>query len=187
MSYRNIDLNVAQLLRTMQAEIDALKAGSGVAKQNTIRLSDWIVETVGDSTLRITNVKTKNVTQIGGPSELPVFSFYGHVEVSVSPSYKVPYNCTITEVAVTLGVAPNGAEAPDGWTVGFPKFTFHVNDSEHQFVGTSEGVHPADIQLKSGDELFLRIEESKGYNLAVVPRLIPNGGTVLLDIDTVIA
>lgn len=68
MSFRQTDPNIIAIIRSLEADIRALKAQLGSTRQNSIRLGNWVLEAESDEKVRMTNVKTGKVTYVGWAS-----------------------------------------------------------------------------------------------------------------------
>lgn len=128
MTVRNVDSNLVQIIRDLQEEVKQLKANQGSVRLNSIRLGNWVLETVDDSLVQMTNLTTGEVSYIGGVSDgegggtvtqyivpdFPPFVIGGVIRMSFNNPiktnvYVVPYEVTITKIITTLAVTATGA------------------------------------------------------------------------------
>jgi hypothetical protein len=164
MSFRSVDGNIADVIKSLQSQINELRNGVGATRQNTIRLGDWVIEAITDHRLKMTNTVTKEISYAGGPSELPPFSHGGALTAADSSDYPVPFDCTVLELAVTLRTL-------DAETA----FSLIVNGAvvySSPVITANYLVIPVNIPLNKDDLWFCRINRTtSASDLTVVPRL----------------
>lgn len=189
MTVRNVDSNLVQIIRDLQEEVKQLKANQGSVRLNSIRLGNWVLETVDDSLVKMTNLTTGLVSYIGAPGEgggtaeggdgayveVPPFSFGGIVRNAFSTVlmrtnvYEMPVTFEVTQIVATL-VNRSGAG---------PIFRLYRNDVI-VFTSTSlsadRTVFQPTFTLEAGDQLYVEVsDDGSGFNtgLQVMLRGLP--------------
>lgn len=112
MSYRGEPRDLIQLVQNMNDRLTALERDRAATKQNNVRLGDWVLETEEDKRVRMTNLRTKEVTYIGD-QYIPFvnskeWSYAGVVAPDadiLAPKLVTPIDLTLTHVIVSLQTA----------------------------------------------------------------------------------
>lgn len=136
MSFREVNQNALDVVRQMKDEIEQIKREMGATRQNTIRLGNWVLESVDDSLVKMTNLTTGVESYIGGVGgdggdgggfvEIPAFSFGGVVRKAFNQNiFTGQWPCPIDGMlidfaAVTLAVLSSDNDGPT--------FEVYVND-----------------------------------------------------------
>lgn len=112
MSFRGVDKDFGSLIRGLQDQINEIKRNTGKAKQNTLRLGNWVLSAEEDTRIAMTNLITKKTTYVGEQS-IPFvgskeWSYSGVVSPKVpflAPAWGCPYPVTINRVIYHLQAA----------------------------------------------------------------------------------
>lgn len=65
MSFREVDPDLVKIILELQKDISELQAGLGKTRQNTVRLGDYVLEAESDEHVKMTNVRTGDVSYVG--------------------------------------------------------------------------------------------------------------------------
>lgn len=178
MTFRGTTNTTLDVVRNLIDEVDTLKRQVGSIKQNTIRLSDWVIEMENDTVIKTTNLTTGIVSYIGLPID-PVENIFDQkwsYSGTVNPSSNTPgqrwpsqFYCQVKSLFLTLQTASSSS-----YTINT-----YVNDalikSSTLASATEEQEFSLQITLFPGDYLYPEIVANaagNGTQLGMVYRMV---------------
>ena len=143
MTFRGTTTTSLDVVRDLIEEVEKLKRQVGSIKQNTIRLSDWVVEMESDTVIKTTNLTTGAVSYIGLPVEFPdtadtfdqEWSYSGIVKPSsesFGQRWPVRFACTVNSLYLTLVTASSNAYTVRTWVNGVVRATSVLTTGDTQ-------------------------------------------------------
>lgn len=180
MTFRVTPQNSLDVIRSLVDEVELIKRQVGTTKQNTIRLSNWVLEAIDDSLVKMTNLVTGEESFIGGVGdgggdvvtnvtfEFPPFVVAGVIRGAFGTSiktnvYTVPYDVTSLRIISTIAsLSPN-----PGDTISFSIVQNGVVVFTSPAQSTNKEVYDFVNTFAADDEVYMTVDATNSSHIGL--------------------